>query len=58
MPRSRWLQDAAREYLLRHNNAEREERYFAGYRAIPDTDDEDFKAIERAGIEDLRDTDE
>lgn len=55
VPRSRWLQEAAREYLARHSEAEREERYFAGYRAIPDGDDEDFAAIERAGIEDLRD---
>ena len=54
IPRSRWLQDAAREYLARHSKEEREERYFAGYRAIPDTDDEDFKAIERVGLETLR----
>ena len=55
VPRSRWLQEAAREYLARHSEAEREARYFAGYRAIPDGDDDDFKAIERVGIEDLKD---
>lgn len=55
VPRSRWLQEAAREYLARHSEADREARYFAGYEAIPDND-EDFKAVERAGVEDLRDT--
>ena len=58
VPRSRWLQEAAREYLSRHNEAEREARYFAGYQAIPDGTDEDFAAIERAAIEDLRDAPE
>jgi metal-responsive CopG/Arc/MetJ family transcriptional regulator len=56
VPRSRWLQEAAREYLARHNETEREARYFAGYQAIPDGDDVDFKATERAAIEDLRNT--
>ena len=50
VPRSRWLQEAAREYLARHNEAEREARYFAGYQAIPDTDD-DFQGITRLGAE-------
>lgn len=54
VPRSRWLQEAAREYLTRHGEAEREARYFAGYERIPDGDDADFKAIEQAAIEDLR----
>lgn len=53
VPRSRWLQEAAREYLARHNEAEREARYFAGYQAIPDTD-EDFEGIARLGAEMLR----
>jgi hypothetical protein len=35
---------------------EREARYFAGHEAIPDND-EDFQAIVRIGIEDLRDMD-
>ena len=56
VPRSRWLQEAAREYLARHSEAEREARYFAGYTAFPDGDDEDFKAFEVAAIEDLGDT--
>ena len=48
------MQEAAREYLARHGEAEREARYFAGYTAIPDRGDKDFEAIERVGIEDLR----
>lgn len=55
VPRSRWLQEAAREYLARHSETERDARYFAGYAAVPDGADEDFKAIERAAIEDLQD---
>jgi len=51
--RSRWLQEAAREYLTRHNEAERESRYFAGYEAIPETDD-DFQGVARLGAEALR----
>lgn len=54
VPRSRWLQEAAREYLARQTEAEREARYFAGYTAIPDGNDEDFRAIEQAAIEDLK----
>jgi len=54
LPRSRWMQEAAREYLARHSEAEREARYFAGYAAIPDRGDKDFEAIERVGIEDLK----
>jgi hypothetical protein len=34
--------------------AEREARYFAGYQALPDGDDEDFMAIQRLAIEALR----
>ena len=48
VPRSRWLQEAAREYLARQDEAEREARYFAGYAAIPDTDD-DFKGVAALG---------
>ena len=36
---------------------EREARYFAGYRAIPD-DDEDFAAVSAIGIEELRGLDD
>ncbi|HEV2250421.1 MAG TPA: hypothetical protein VGT60_07935 [Candidatus Limnocylindria bacterium] len=54
VPRSRWMQEAAREYLARHGEAEREARYFAGYTAIPDRGDTDFEAFERVGIEDLK----
>ena len=46
VPRSLWLQEAAREYLVRQTEAEREARYFAGYEAIPDTD-EDFAGVAR-----------
>lgn len=54
VPRSRWLQEAAREYLARHGESERDARYLAGYAAVPDGGDEDFKAIEQVAIEDLR----
>lgn len=53
LPRSRWLQEAAREYLVRQTEAEREARYFAGYDAIPDTD-EDFAGIARVAAKTLR----
>lgn len=53
VPRSRWLQEAAREYLVRQTEADREARYFAGYEAIPDTD-EDFKGVSRVAAETLR----
>ncbi|GAC1459451.1 MAG: hypothetical protein NVS1B1_04140 [Candidatus Limnocylindrales bacterium] len=53
LPRSRWLQEAAREYLVRQTEAEREARYFAGYEAIPDTD-EDFKGLSRLAAQTLR----
>jgi metal-responsive CopG/Arc/MetJ family transcriptional regulator len=56
VPRSRWLQDAAREYLARHSEAEREARYFAGYTAIPDATDAQFTATQGAAIHDLRAT--
>ncbi|HEX9494530.1 MAG TPA: hypothetical protein VGA38_02080 [Candidatus Limnocylindria bacterium] len=39
-------------------DAEREARYFAGYQAIPDADDEDFEAINRLAIEMLRESEE
>jgi metal-responsive CopG/Arc/MetJ family transcriptional regulator len=55
--RSRWLQEAAREYLSRHNEAEREARYFAGYQAIPDND-EDFEGIAAIATETLRNGEE
>lgn len=48
VPRSRWLQEAAREYLARQDEAAREARYFAGYASIPDTDD-DFKGVAALG---------
>ena len=38
--------------------AEREARYFAGYQAIPDADDEDFKALDRLAIESLRESED
>jgi len=53
VPRSRWLQEAARDYLVRQTEAEREARYFAGYEAIPDTD-EDFNGLSRLAAETLR----
>ena len=56
VPRSLWLQEAAREYLAHQTERELEVRYFAGYEAVPDSDDEGFEAIERAAIADLKGT--
>jgi len=39
-------------------DAEREERYFAGYRAIPDGEDEEFKAITRLALDMLEASEE
>ncbi len=51
------MDDAERDPVRPETEAEREARYFAGYEAIPD-DDEDFKAIERLAIESLRDSED
>ena len=37
-----------------HSGSERDARYVAGYAAIPDEVDGDFKAIEQVAVEDLR----
>lgn len=55
--RSKWIQEAAGEYLRRRDEDAKIEAYFEGYRRIPDTD-EDFHAFEKAGIEALRSLDE
>lgn len=54
VPRSRIVQEAVGEYVKRTDEAALEEAYFDGYRRIPDGDDPDFIAIERAGIKSLR----
>ena len=38
--RSRWLQEAASEYLMKRTKAEEVEAYFAGYERTPLSDDE------------------
>ncbi len=48
------MDNADRHPARPETEAEREARYFAGYQAIPDGDDEDFKAIGRLAIETLR----
>ena len=53
LSRSAWLQGAARDFLRRHVRDEDIERYFDGYRRVPDND-EDFRAFARAGLEDLK----
>jgi Zn-dependent peptidase ImmA (M78 family) len=40
------------------SEAEREARYFAGYLAYPDGEDEDFKAIDRFAVETLAKTED
>lgn len=39
-------------YVVRTDEAELERRYFEGYRRFPD-DDNDFRAMEKAAIEDM-----
>jgi metal-responsive CopG/Arc/MetJ family transcriptional regulator len=53
VPRSRLVQEAIGDYVGRTDEAELERAYFEGYRRFPD-DDEDFRAMERAAIEDMR----
>jgi hypothetical protein len=43
---------------IRETDAMLEARYFDGYRAIPDGDDEDFIALDLLAVETLRATDE
>lgn len=54
VPRSRLIQEAVGDYIRRTDEKALEEAYFEGYRRIPDGDDPDFIAIERAAIEDLK----
>lgn len=54
VPRSRLVQEAVGDYVQRTDEHALEQAYFEGYRRIPDGDDPDFIAIERAGIESLR----
>lgn len=54
VPRSTWIQEAVGDYVQRVDQDALVAAYFEGYRRIPDTDDEDFKAVERAGIKSLR----
>ena len=56
LDRSTWIQEAAGEYLRKHDEAAKIEAYFDGYRRIPDTD-EDSRALAKAGIEALRSLD-
>lgn len=52
VPRSRLVQEAIGDYVGRTDEAELEKVYFEGYRRFPD-DDEDFRAMEKAAIEDM-----
>ncbi|MGH2450108.1 MAG: ribbon-helix-helix protein, CopG family [Candidatus Limnocylindria bacterium] len=54
VPRSALIQEAVGDYVRRTDEKALEEAYFEGYRRIPDGDDPDFVAIERAAIEDLK----
>lgn len=51
--RSTVIQEAVGEYLKRNDEKALEEQYFDGYRRIPDGDDPDFIAWEKAAIEDM-----
>ena len=53
VPRSRWVQEAVREYLARRDEARDVEAYFEAYRRFPETGEE-FRAFEQAAIEDLK----
>jgi predicted transcriptional regulator len=50
--RSTWIQEAAADYLKRKTMQEKIDAYFEGYRRIPDGNDPDFIAMEKAGLED------
>lgn len=52
IPRSTLIQEAVGDYVRRTDEKALEEAYFDGYRRIPD-DDEDFRALETAAIEDM-----
>lgn len=54
VPRSTWIQEAVGDYVRRVDEDALVESYFDGYRRVPDTDDEDFKAVERAAVKSLR----
>jgi predicted transcriptional regulator len=56
--RSTWLQEAAADYLKRKTMQEKIDAYFDGYRRIPDGDDPDFIAMEKAWLEDASSDDE
>ncbi len=53
LPRSHWIQEAVGEYLARREEARDVDAYFEAYRRMPETDEE-FAALERAAIEDLK----
>jgi hypothetical protein len=48
--RSTWIQEAAADYLKRKTMQEKIDAYFDGYRRIPDGDDPDFIAMEKASL--------
>lgn len=52
VPRSTFIQEAVGDYVRRTDESELERAYFDAYRRIPD-DDEDFRALEKAAIEDM-----
>jgi len=54
VPRSTWIQEALGDYVRRVDDEAQVEAYFEGYRRIPDAEDEDFKAVERASVKSLR----
>jgi predicted DNA-binding protein len=54
MPRSALIQEVVGDYIKKNDEKTLEEQYFDGYRRIPDGDDPDFIAFEKAAIEDMK----
>lgn len=54
VPRSKLVQEAVGDYVERTDEQALEQKYFEGYKRIPDGDDPDFVAIEKAAIDDLK----
>lgn len=51
--RSTLIQEVVGDYIKKNDEKALEERYFDGYRRIPDGDDPDFIALEKAALEDM-----
>lgn len=52
--RSTLIQEVVGDYIKENDEKALEEQYFDGYRRIPDGDDPDFMALEKAFLRDLK----